>query len=519
MEPLTGLDAAFLYLESEQAPMHVGGVYLLEGKIPDGKLTFERFRQLHANRLDVSRVFRQRLVELPLNLGHPYWIEDPDFDLDKHILHVELVDPGGWKELQDLVAGFFSTCLKRDRPLWEAIFVEGLKMKGYEGCCAVVSKVHHAGIDGVSGAEILGAILDPTPEPGQIPVKAPWQPDKVPSTAELLARTYGKAVSKTLSLTKFVGRSMANSVKMAATGDLRNVKPPPFPFAAPRSLLNVPVTARRTYSCRVFDLARFKRARKLIGATVNDMVLAVCAGALRAYLLGRDDLPEKPLVAMAPISTRGADQKGAMGNQVSGMLVSLATDLADPLERMATIMLSSRGSKMYSKALKVTDLMEFLPSETTALASRLYTRIKVADKHRPFFNCVITNVPGPQVPLYMAGAKMLVNVGMAPIFDGMGLILVITSYNGTLAISATSCDSIMPDVGVLTKGFDEAMQELEEALSQEGAATRLETLLTAGKTPKPEKRDGDNPRLTHTLDDLSSTLDKIEALVKKKQGH
>ncbi|MDJ0842309.1 MAG: wax ester/triacylglycerol synthase family O-acyltransferase, partial [Acidobacteriota bacterium] len=436
---------------------------------------------------------------------HPYWVEDPNFDLDNHLLEAELPEPGGLAELNDLAARFFSTCLVRHRPLWEVVFVGNLNLEGYpEGCCVSLSKVHHSAIDGVSGAEIMGAMMDPSPEPRKLPEPTPWKPERIPSTAELLARTYGKAVGKTMSLGKFVGKTVAGTIRVAAGGDLRKVKPPPMLMTAPKTRLNIPVSAHRTFGFRVFPLERIKAAKNKAGATVNDLVLAMCAGALRAYLAGREDLPaDKPLIAMAPISTRSDKQKGTGGNQVTGMLVSLATDIADPVERLDTIMGSTRGSKVYSSAAKVTDLVELIPSETAALATRLYCSMKVAERHNPFFNCIITNVPGPQVPLYMAGTRILTNAGMAPIFDGIGLIIVITSYNGTLAISTTSCDSVIPDIEALLEGFEPALAELEEALPVEGRERK-------GVTKRKESK------LTNTVHSLQRSLDRIEALIERQ---
>lgn len=509
MKPLTALDAAFLYLESERAPMHVGGIILAESTLADGSpYTFDHFRQMMSERLHLSPIFRRRIVELPLNLGHPYWIEDPAFSLDNHLLHVSLPDPGGWAELMELSARFFSSCLSRSRPLWDGIFVTNVKLDTFDApVTAFLSKVHHCAVDGVSGAEILGALLDPSPEPRVFKDAPAWEGERIPSAAELLARSYGKAIGKTASLTKMLGQTVASSAKTAVGGELRNVKPPPMPFAAPKTLLNVPVDSHRTFSAKRFSLADIKRIKNMAGGTVNDVVLAVCAGALRRYLEGRNDLPDKPLIAMAPISTRTKEQSGTAGNQITGMLVSLATDLSDPLQRLDTIMGSARGSKTYSRAAKVTDILEFVPSATAAAASRLYCSMKVADRHRPFFNCIITNVPGPPVPLYLAGSRMLANIGMAPIFDGIGLILVIFSYNGQLTISATSCRGIIPDPEALTEAFAPAMAELEDALTQAGPQWR--DSVTPVAPPKPGATDATR--------ELHQSLDRVEALLAKLQ--
>ena len=471
MHQLTGLDSAFLYLETENAPMHIGGVSVVESETPNGPFEIGMVRDLVASRIHTSRTFTQRLVGVPLKLGKPYWTRDEDFDIDRHITRTQLPEPGGWKELSALMAWEFSQPMDRDKPLWELLFVEGLQtVEGIPaGSIALISKIHHAAIDGVSGAEIMSALYDPTPEPRAVdPAPATGDDEEAPSRAELLKQSGRHLLRVPRALSGALGETVKGVVKSGAVWGFKRIKPPPFPFTAPRSRLNAPVSHDRTWSAAILSLERIKAIRVAAEATVNDVVLTVCAGALRRYLQEKDDLPEKPLVAMVPISVRTGDERGTMGNQVSAMLVSLATDVDDPLERLRLVRESATGSKVHHQAIgarTLADYGEFIPFGLAGAAARLYTRMHLSERHRPIFNLVITNVPGPQVPLYVAGARLLAHVGAAPIFDGMGLILPIFSYAGSLAIGATSCRDIMPDADVFTGYLDAALDELEQAVA------------------------------------------------------
>ncbi len=471
MHQLTGLDSAFLYLETENAPMHIGGVSIVEAETPSGPFDLGMVRDLLASRIHTSRTFTQRLVEVPLKLGKPYWTRDENFDIDRHLSRTQLPEPGGWKELSALMAWEFSQPMDRDKPLWEILFVEGLEtVEGVPpGSMALISKIHHAAIDGVSGAEIMSALYDPSPEPRTVdPVPAtPSEDAEPPSRSELLKESGRHLLQVPRALSGAVGETVKGVVKSGAVWGFKRIKPPPFPFTAPRSRLNAPVSRDRSWSAAILSLERIKAIRQAAEATVNDVVLTVCAGALRRYLLAKDDLPEKPLVAMVPVSVRTEDERGTMGNQVSAMLVSLATDVDDPRQRLRLVRESATGSKVHHQAVgarTLADYGEFIPFGLAGAAARLYTRMHLAEKHRPIFNLVITNVPGPQVPLYVAGARLLAHVGAAPIFDGMGLILPIFSYAGSLAVGATSSRDVMPDVDVFTGFLSDALDELEAAI-------------------------------------------------------
>ncbi len=469
MQQLTGLDSAFLYLETPNAPMQIGGLSIVGGETPQGRFELAMLRDHLASRIHTSRTFTQRLVEVPLKLGNPYWVEDEEFDLDRHLQKTQLPEPGGWKELSALMAWEFSQPMDRGKPLWEILFVEGLeRVDGIPpGSIALISKIHHAAIDGVSGTEIMSAIYDPSPEPRALEPPPPKARQEALSATGLLKESGRHLLQVPRALSATVTETVKGVVKSGAAWGLKRIKPPPLPFTAPRSRLNVAISHQRTWGAAILSLDQVKAIRAAAEATVNDVVLTVCAGALRRYLAEKDDLPEKPLVAMVPVSVRSEDERGTMGNQVSAMLVSLATDVDDPLERLRQVHEGATGSKIHHQAIgarTLSDYSRFIPFGLAGAAARLYTRAHLAEKHRPIFNLVITNVPGPQVPLYVAGAKLLAHIGAAPLFDGMGLILPIFSYAGQLAIGATSCREVMPDVEVFTGYLEDALDELVAAV-------------------------------------------------------
>ena len=470
MKQLGALDASFLYLETQKTPMHIGGVYIFEKPKNRKTFSYDDFRDYMASRLHITPLFRRRFVPVPLNLGHPYWINDPEFDLEYHLRHIALPAPGNMKQLMKLAARIFSRPLNYEHPLWESYVVEGVNsIKGVpKGSYALITKVHHAAIDGASGAAIMSALFDNTPRPREIPETETWKPDKVPTGVEILAKSYGGAITKPLKFAKLIGDLASGGISIAKSGarkkaKAKKVKSPPAPFTAPHTIFNVPVSGSRVISGVQFSLDRIKNLKNALGVTVNDAILAICAGALRNYLLEKDALPEVPLVALAPISVR-SKKSGSGGNKISGMLVSLNTTESNPLERVQTINAGTTRSKVVGKAISPYKLMEFVPAELTAMATRLYTSMGLSEMHKPFTNVTITNVPGPPEPLYMNGAKLVQQYGMAPLIDGMGLIIIIFSYAGTISISATSAHNIMPDIDNFTEHISKSVEELEQAL-------------------------------------------------------
>ncbi len=468
LHEMTGLDAAFLYLETPNAPMHVGGLSILEGT-----LTFEALRAHLQARLHLVHVLTRRLVHMPMGLDKPLWIDDPDFNLDWHLHHTALPRPGDWRQLRRLCSRIFSQPLDRSRPLWEMVFVEGLDEIPQipPGSVAVINKIHHACIDGMSGTDIVGMLFDLTVEPREIPPAPERRVAPLPSDLELLGHAAMSIAARPKKLPRLLADAAAAVGGAAALAKASPETPPTLPFGAPPTPLNRPITSERCWNVALLELDRVKRLKRAVGCTVNDVVLAICAGALRRYLDDKGALPTEPLVTMVPVSTRTAAEKNTMGNQVSAMFLQLATDVADPVERLRQIHRNAAVGKTYQGAVRAKRLIEateFVPFGLAAQAARAYSRSQLADHHKPIFNCVITNVPGPQVPLYLAGSQLLAQMGSAPILDGMGLMLAVTSYNGVLAITATSSPSVMPDLDAFTRMLWESANELEAAIDALG---------------------------------------------------
>jgi WS/DGAT/MGAT family acyltransferase len=463
MEELSGLDASFLYLETPKVPMHIGGVAIMEGS-----LQFDDFKQFIQDRLHTVDKLTQKLVTVPMSLDRPYWVDDPDFDINQHLHRTSLPRPGGWKELRYLASRMFSQQLDRERPLWEFIFVEGLDSipQVPKGSVALISKVHHAGFDGKSGADLMTMLYDVSPTPRKVKPPVPKKVQEVPGTVGLMAKSAYNFVTRPGKLPSLLWDTGKSALKAGALSG-SNMSLPTVPLRAPKTRVNDTVEAARVWNSAILDISRVKALRKAVeGSTLNDVVLAICAGALRRYLLEKDELPDKPLVAMVPVSTRTAEEKNAMGNQVSAMYVQLATDVEDPIKRLQQIHRNTVIGKQYQDAVDAKSLMgyaELIPFGLAGVAARFYSQAAIAKRHNPFFNVVITNVPGPQIPLYMAGHKLIVNMGTAPIFDGMGLIMPVCSYNGTLSISPTSAANLMPDLDIFTRYIRESANELEEA--------------------------------------------------------
>ncbi len=469
MEQLSGQDASFVYFETAATPMHIGSVAIYDpSTAPDGFVRFKDILRHIESRLDGARSFRQKLVRVPLDLDHPYWIEDEAFDIEYHVRHIALPAPGDWRQLCIQVARLHSRPMDLSKPLWEFIIVEGLdNIQGIpKGCFALVSKVHHAAIDGMSGVEMSAAVHDLEPLPVKTPPKSDWQPENNPPMGELLFRTWVNSIRQPLRFAQTMWNTVPGVARLTreiAGGDvsLKGAR------MAPKTLFNAKVSPHRVFDGVAFPLADVRAIKEsLPGATVNDAILAIIGGGLRDYLLGRKGLPKESMSAMAPISVRDDKEKSALGNLVSAMVINLGTHIADPIERLAYIHKEAKNSKAMTNAVgarTLTDYSQLIPSGLAGLGARLYTRLGIANAHAPVFNCVATNVPGSRVPLYFAGAKMVKMMGLGPIFDGMGLINTIYSYEKDIAISFTSDREMVPDPAVYAASLQRSFDALKAA--------------------------------------------------------
>lgn len=456
MERLTGLDAGFLSMETPTAPMHVAGLAIFDPSTVQGRFDVGHLREIYGGRLHLAPPFRRRLREVPFGLHHPLWIEDPEFDIDWHLRHVAVPAPGGPRELAELAARLNAIPLDRSRPLWEMWLIEGVA----GGHVAVLSKVHHAAIDGASGNEITVATLDLAPEGGEVaPPEEEWRPDTVPSDLEMLAHA-----TRSLLLSPLHMMQAARRTVDAALGrrSLRTTHSPPSPFAAPKTSINGPLTRQRVFATTSLSLPAVKAVKAHHDVKVNDVVLALCAGALRRWFDERGETLDAPLVAMVPVSVRTEGEKGAMGNRVSSMLVSLATEVGDPTVRLHVIGDATREAKERHAigADALTDWAEFAAPALLGRAARLYSRMHLADIHRPVFNVTISNVPGPPFPLYSAGARLVANYPMGPIFDGAGLNMTVMSYREQLDFGLQGDPALLGDPWVLAGHLEDALAEL-----------------------------------------------------------
>ncbi len=498
MKAISGMDAAFLYAETPTSPMQVGSLAVIEGS-----LKFETFREIIRSRIHLIPAMRQRLVSLPLSIDHPYWVDDPHFNLDLHIQHIALPKPGGWRQLRALASQIFSTPLDMSRPLWSFTFIEGLDNipQVPAGSVALLSKVHHVTIDGVAGTDILNQLFDVTPKPRHVPPPAkPFKPKPLPNEVEMAFKSTMSFVSRPLKLPRLVSDTVTATVKAGFLTRVKGLALPDVPFTAPPTPLNGIISAQRKWNTAILSLDRIKVLKNICGTTVNDVMLAICAGALRRYLLEKGKLPNKPLVAMVPISTRTEGEKS--GNQISNMLVQLATHIEDPIDRLEAIYGNTKRGKIYQGALgakTLSQLADAVPFGMANQAARVYSRFQLAKRHNPVYNVVISNVPGPQLPLYLGGHKLIAMMGMAPIIDGMGLIITILSYNGLVTISPTSDANSMPDIDRFARYLRESANELEAAV------------LAMAEAEKPQQAQTSPLDESQEVDEISAFFDQMQS--------
>ena len=494
MEQLSGQDASFLYFETPHSPMHIGSFMVYDPSTAPGG--FVRFKDILAHmetRLHLSRAFRQKLVHVPMNMDHPYWVLDNEFDLEFHVRHIALPRPGDWRQLCIQVARLHSRPLDLSKPLWEMYVIEGLD--DVEGCppgsFAVLTKIHHAIIDGASGSEITAFIHDIEADPANKPEVQPYHPEPEPNPFELMARANFNNATQPFRFLEVMTRSMPGMMRVTQGFGMNEFRPA---SQAPRTRFNGQVSSHRVVDGRSFPLEEIKAIKNAVpGATVNDAVLSLVGGALRRYLGSKEELPDGTLTAMAPISVRSEGEKGSAGNQVSAMMVELGSHIEDPVERLAFVYSSTSNSKALTNAIgarNLADYSKFIPSQLAGLASRLMTSPAfraAAENSTPAYNCVVTNVPGPQVPLYFAGAQAVKFVGFGPITDGMGLIHPVYSYCGQLAVCFTSCREMIPDPeyysACLQAAFDEAKQAAALLAGSGGSSEAESAQLKQPKKP------------------------------------
>ena len=460
MKQLSGLDATFLYLESAQTPMHVGGLHLYE--LPKGfKGDFSKVVREHIrSRIHLAPIFTNRLIFMPFDIGHPAWHTDPTVDLDYHIRHVSLPKPGTLAQLEAACAKLHMQLIDRNRPLWEFYIFTGLKTKQI----GFYTKVHHAALDGQAGTALANAVLDIGPKPRKV---APADPSRaikatpVPGIGTLLSAAF----SNTLAQYAKIARSLpaAASAVGGAISNSSGLTKKAAGILAPRTVFNAALSTQRVFVTAAMDMARAKAIGKSLDASLNDVVLFVCSTAMRNYLLLHDALPRKSLVAAMPVSLRAAGNK-EFNNQASMMLVSLGTQYAEPKKRLAAILESTAKVKDGLQRLKnvmPTDYPSFLAPWLVGGIASAYNRSGIASALPMPANVVISNVPGPTAPLYLAGAQMLTFHPVSIIVHGIALNITVQSYAGSIDFGLIACKKAVPDLRKLAAALSDALDELE----------------------------------------------------------
>ncbi|MBX7160930.1 MAG: wax ester/triacylglycerol synthase family O-acyltransferase [Acidimicrobiia bacterium] len=464
MRRVSGLDAAFLYGETDAWHMHVSALLVTEPRGPGGFDT-DRLVEVLASRIHRVPQFRWRLVPVPMGLDRPMWIEDPDFELSDHIRRVGCPGPGGPRELEELVGELIGMKLDRHRPLWEVWVIDGL----IGGQVALLAKVHHALVDGVSGSELVQLLFDLEPDPAIDPPQ-PWDPDADAAMAPSSMQLFGMGVGALASVPGRLFRLVRSTTRQARTvaGFLSHDTVPAMPFAVPRTPINTELGPHRRFASVEVDLADVKHVKDELGVTVNDVVLALCSGALRRYLLEEDALPELPLVAQVPVSTRTADDHQGDGTKVGSMFASLATNLDDPAERLDVINASTRAAKEMRTSLqrdRSVGVTDALPPAAIMLAARALSASQL-EARAPVFNLIVSNVPGPDFPLYVAGSELVALYPMGPLLFGAGLNVTVMGYRGSLHFGFLTCRGAVPDPQRIADGIHLELKELREVASR-----------------------------------------------------
>ncbi|HAS45028.1 MAG TPA: wax ester/triacylglycerol synthase family O-acyltransferase [Microscillaceae bacterium] len=465
LTPISGTDAAFLVTESPNSPMHVGTLTIVEGS-----LSFEDFKNSLMSKMHLVPKFRQRLVTVPLNLDSPYWVDDPNFDIDIHLKRVALPNPKDWRTLRELTSSIFSTPLDLRRPLWSIDYIEGLDGVSQlpKGSVAIVSKVHHVMVDGISGMGIMSVMYDSS---AKVPAKktttspVPYNPPPIPDDLSILLKSSLSFFNNPLKLPRLVAEMLYKNVSnMAIQQIMPSENLPSSSYSVPRTIFNENISPKRKWGTAILEFERVKNLKDVMGVKLNDVLLAICSGAIRKYLVEKNKLPAQSIVANVPISVRGKEDDGKIDNRISNMIIPIATDVADPIECLEAINEYTVAGKAKHKALgakTLSKMADAVPFGLANLAAGIYSRYDLKKLHKPVFNVTITNVPGPQKPLHLQGHKVETIMGMGPLIDGLGLIIAILSYNGYITISPTSDAHTMPDIDVFCRYLRESANELE----------------------------------------------------------
>ncbi|RLQ22345.1 wax ester/triacylglycerol synthase family O-acyltransferase [Seongchinamella sediminis] len=485
MEQLTELDNTFIQMESNRTPMHISPVLFYDqSEVAGGQVRFKDILQAFERNLHKSKIFRRKLAGGAFGFDTPYWIEDPNFDLEFHVRHIALPKPGDWRQLCILLARLHARGLDMKRPLWEAYVIEGLnEVEGLPAnSFAIMLKIHHAAIDGVSGAEIIAAIHTLAADAPLPEVADDWHGESGPSARKVLTQAYINNLKRPVHLARTVGRLVpavieANKLSSAREGE-------PEELRLERTRFNARVSSHRVTDTLVMELARIKKIRQCVdGATINDVIVATVSGAMRKYLAAHDELPEHSLTCAAPINVRQERNSESKGNQVGVMTIDMATDVADPLARLKAVMSHARNSKETSQVVGTGVMMDVsrgLWPQFTNLTMRAATLAATRNAVPMPVHTVISNVPGPQFPMYLAGARVHMLLGLGPLVDMAGLFHAVISGMGLITINFLSCREMLPDPDFYKQCLEESYAELEAATFLNKKSSRRKPRRKAG---------------------------------------
>jgi diacylglycerol O-acyltransferase / wax synthase len=475
MQQLSGLDASFLAMETANTTGHVGGLSVLDPSDAPAPLNLARLTEVMAERLPLVPVLRQKLLEVPLGLDQPYWVDDQDFDIEYHVREIALPRPGSDAQLNEQVSRLHARPLDRSKPLWELYLITGLAKKR----AAVYTKIHHAAIDGASGVELLTVLFDLSPAGRDLPPAEPFRPAAAPPLPALAAKAAARLAWRPVQTARFTNElvkvipTLAPAVN-TLVGNMLGLNRgdgsviATRPGRAPATPFNRSITPHRRFAFRSVNLATVKMVKNAFGVSVNDVVMAMCAGALRRWLLDHDALPDQPLIAMIPVSVRDPSAKGALGNRVSAMLAPLPTSVTDPALRLQVVHSATQVAKAQQASIPqglVDQISDFAVPALAARAARVVFATGVLHRLPPF-NITISNVPGPNTPVYLCGARLLAHYPVSVVTDGQGLNITLIGYLGQLHFGLVSCRELVPDIDVLAGYLTDELTLLEQAAKE-----------------------------------------------------
>ena len=469
MQQLSGQDAMFLHAELDGLPQHIGGVSIYDqSTAPGGKVRFKQILAMLENRVHLSPIFRRKLAFVPYGLGRPYWVEDPDFDMEYHVRHIALPKPGDWRQLCILAARIHSQPLRRDKPMWEMYVIEGLNnIDGYPpNCFALLLKVHHCAMDGATGTQFMNIVHDLSPETRDVGKAPAWIVER-PSKARMLGQAYFDAWRKpgqVLDMLKQAGPAFMRIRQGRKDQNFHSLED------KQKTRFQGKISRHRVVEARKFDFEEVRAIKNTMpGATINDVMLTIVAGGMRKYLDSKGELPDKTLVTGCPIDVRSPEERAAGGNMVGFMNVALRTEIENPYARLAAIHEEAKSAKAYAEALgprMIVDLSDVMPGNVLSLAIRTASATGLSEAS-VIQNTIVTNVPGPPYQLYMCGAALVDAISLGPLLPNVGLFHIVYSAvqekKGSINLSFTACRDMLPDPEFYAQCLQASFEELRAA--------------------------------------------------------